>query len=332
MADKKKPSQTEALAGRSHKEGRESLSLHEKLEKYSKAKHRQGLILNHLQDIATGLAPVPTHGMADYAKLHGQISSCFNYLVFNDYYTVGETRLVKATSCKKHLLCAPCAIRRAAKSVKGYLERFETLNASQDDTDAYMLTLTVKNGHSLQERFEHLQKAMKAILKTRRNNKARGNGSNEFCKFHGGVYSYELTKSCHGWHPHIHMVVTAAAGTKIGFDPKNPKDSQLSKQWLAITGDSFIVDCRPLYGNIVDSFIEVFKYALKFSDLDPSDTVEAFSYLRGKRLQGSFGCFRGVEIPEGMNEDPLSDLPYVELIYKYMGNHFNLTSHKKVDV
>ena len=120
--------------------------------------------------------------------------------------------------------------------------------------------------------------------------------------------------------------------TLIDFDPKKPKLSQLSKDWLKITGDSFIVDVRPITGDPVEGFIEVFKYALKFSDLSPDQTVEAYSFLQGKRLQGSFGCFRGVDIPEDMNDDPLEDLPFIELIYKYIGQSFTLDSAKTVDV
>lgn len=331
MTKKEKPSRSEALAGRTTNEGRESLSLHEKLEKYSKAKQRQGVILNYLKDISTGRTKSPAVGVIDYQKTHSQISSCFNYLVFNDYYTVGETRLVKATSCKKHLLCAPCAIRRAAKSVRAYLERFEAIIASQSDLEPYHVVLTVKNGQSLEERFKHLQKAMKAILKSRRNNSSRGDSFNEFCKMQGGVYSYELTRSEKGWHPHIHMIALVPKSNPIVFDKYKAKESQLSKDWHRITGDSFIVYSEPLYGHVVDSFCEVFKYALKFSDMTPENVVEAFGHLRGKRLQGSFGSFRGVEVPSDMNEETLEDLPYMELIYQWLNNRFSLQSHRMID-
>ena len=41
----------------------------------------------------------------------------------------------------------------------------------------------------------------------------------------------------------------------------------LSREWHEITGDSFIVDVRPIsQDDPVSGFIEVFKYAVKFSD------------------------------------------------------------------
>jgi hypothetical protein len=71
------------------------------------------------------------------------------------------------------------------------------------------------------------------------------------------------------------------------------------EEWHQITGDSFIVDVRPIVGDPAEGFMEVFKYAVKFSDQPvaelhgtPSDA------LKGKRLLGSAGCFRGVEVPE----------------------------------
>jgi len=332
MTDKEKPLVSEALAGATDNKGSKSLSLHERIDKYSIAKRRQAVILNHLRDISSGIATGPSHGVIDYSRLISNVGDCFNYLVFHNYYTVDELRLVRATSCKKHLLCAPCAIRRAAKAVKAYLGRFQEIKSSQAELEPFLLTLTVRNGDSLPERFEHLAKSMKSILKSRRNYASNGRGFNEFCKIEGGVYSYELSHSDHGWHPHIHMIVMVDKASFIDFDPLSPKSSKLSRDWKNITGDSFIVDIRPITGDPVQGFVEVFKYALKFSDLTPGQTVEAYSYLKGKRLQGSFGCFRGVEVPDSMNDDPLEDLPFMELIYKYKGQNFTLESSKKIDV
>lgn len=334
MADKEKPLSDSALAGEITNKGLDGASsISERIGKFTQAKHRQDTIVEYLEGITTGINKSPTGGFVDSKKLTSQVKDCFNYLLFHDYYTVGENRLVKATSCKKHLLCAPCAIRRASKSVVGYLDKFKEIMSHNDDLEPYMLTLTVKNGHDLIERFEHLQKAMKSILKSRRNYQKRGTGANEFCKIEGAVYSYELThSSSHGWHPHIHIIVLQKKCNLIDFNSKNPKKSKLSKDWERITKDSFIVDCRPIYGDTVQGFIEVFKYALKFSDLTPEQTLFAYSYLQGKRLQGSFGLFRGVEIDKQLNENPLDGLPFMELYYKYQNSNYTLAWHKHIEI
>ena len=332
MSEKRKPLRDRALAGEITNKGSRTVQVHERIEKYTIAKRRQDTILNHLRDISSGAVKQEQYGVFDLKKTISAISGCFNYLVFHDYYRIGETRLVQATSCKKHLLCAPCAIRRAGKTVKSYHAKYNEIIAHRANLKPYLLTLTVKNGHDLEERFNHLVKCQKALLKSRRNYLKRGNGFNEFCKIEGAVYSSELTKSEHGWHPHLHMVVLVPENNPIDFDFKNPKNSKLSKDWHNITGDSFVVDIRPLHDDPVTGFVEVFKYALKFSELTAHDTVQAFSLLRGKRLQGSFGCFRGVEVPTELNEDAIEDEPYIELIYKYVSQNFTLTSHKQVDL
>lgn len=333
MPDKEKPLSDIGFAGEITNKGSDSTTVYERLGKFTQAKHRQDAIVKHLEGISKGKHKSPSHGLINSEKLSIQMKDCFNYLLFHDYYTVGENRLVRATSCKKHLLCAPCAIRRASKSVIGYLDKFKEINAKNDDLVPYMLTLTVKNGQDLSERFEHLQKSMKKILQSRRTYDNSGRSFNEFCKIEGAVYSYELTYSAsHGWHPHIHIIVLLKKNNLIDFDPRNPKKSKLSREWEKVTGDSFIVDCRPIYGDTVQGFIEVFKYALKFSDLTPDQTIAAYSLLQGKRLQGSFGLFRGVKIDKELNESSLDGLPYMELFYKYTDSNYTLAWHKHIEI
>ena len=72
-----------------------------------------------------------------------------------------------------------------------------------------------------------------------------------------------------------------------------------------------------MYGEI-DGFLETFKYALKFSDLQLSDNLHAYKTLKGKRLINSFGALRGVEVPEELTDDDLDDdLPYMLMLYTY---------------
>lgn len=332
MVEMKKPFEDVALAGAVTQKVSEENTLHKRIEKYSRAKQRQGDILKHLVRMASGTEKTPVHGFMDYEKIISDVGECFNYLVFNHYYTVDKLRLVRSSSCRKHLLCAPCAIRRAAKATEAYYRRYLEITAQSVDLRPYLLTLTVKNGKNLKERFNHLKKAMSSVLKSRQNYAARGDSFNEFCKIEGGVYSYEFSYSQHGWHPHIHIVVMMYEDNPMDFNPKNPKRSKLSLDWKKITGDSFIVDVRPISQDAASGFVEVFKYALKFSDMTPSQTVEAFSFLRGKRLQGSFGVFRGVEVPENMNDEEIANLPYIELLYRYTGREFSLTSTKNVEI
>jgi hypothetical protein len=86
-----------------------------------------------------------------------------------------------------------------------------------------------------------------------------------------------------------------------------------------------IVDCRPITGDPSEGFMEVFKYAVKFSDLTLEDNWHAAQTLKGKRLLNSFGLFRGVEIPDSLLDEPLDELPYWDRFYRYLGAEYQLT-------
>lgn len=63
--------------------------------------------------------------------------------------------------------------------------------------------------------------------------------------------------------------------------------------------------------------MEVCKYALKFSDLEPADNWHAYAVMAGQRLIDSHGLMRGVEIPDSLLDEPLEGLPYLHLFYRY---------------
>jgi plasmid rolling circle replication initiator protein Rep len=352
MLGNKKPLKDQALHGESQKGYSELNSFDDRLNRYSEAKSRQLRILYHLNKKSN----LNTDCFIDSEKLSNQLCSCGNYLVFNQYYTVGQVRLKKASFCKNHLLCQLCAIRRGSKQVQAYSQRYEQLNQAGDHLKPYLITLTVKNGKDLRERFSHLKTSFRSYMDRRRDSLKRGTGLNELSKVEGAVFSYEVTRSKDGtWHPHLHMVVLLNPKNLIDF-PKAPNKisdndfsklsvvdkkkrkaawkehtskcaaSKLSLEWLSITKDSSIVDCREIEGDPIKGFIEVFKYALKFSDMKPEDNIYAYSVLKGSRLTGSFGCFWGVKIPEKMTDDLLDDLPYIELFYNYTKNGYSLKS------
>lgn len=354
MADTKKPLIDEALAGTSKNGSSELSGLKDRIGRFETAKANQAKILNHLRHNANN------HPLKRVEKLKTDIGGCGNYLVFHQYQNKA-VRLGKASFCKKHFLCQLCAIRRGAKQVESYMKKLESLQAQNGNLRPYLLTYTVKNGVDLKERFNHLNGSIKSLLKRRRNFLLRGTHS-EFGQTLGGVYSIEFTKSDKGWHPHIHMVVLLEPDHQIDFPfqdkPKKhspgewalltPKEkkiekqkwveygkacavSGLSKEWQKITKDSSIVDLRPIEGDPAMGFVEVFKYALKFSDLSPQDTINAyFDLMNGNgnmpRFTGSFGLLWGVKVPESLLDETFDDLPYIELFYRYTKAGYSLES------
>lgn len=317
-SERQNPPEMIELAGDEISEGSNARMHPERVARLGDCKKRSREMGRYIQDEGRGLDPLPGKHLID---LSASVLGCANYLVFHNYFTVDQVRLAKITTCKKHMLCPVCARIRAAKQVQRYLERLGIIRESRPAIKLALLTLTVKNGEDLEERYAHLKNSWKVLQRRRRQYITKGRGYNELCKVDGAVFSYEITNKGNGWHPHLHAVVIL----------NDRIDQQLlSSEWLGITGDSFVVDIRSIKGDPVEGFLEVFKYALKFSELSLEDNLEAYLTLRGKRMQGSFGDFHGVQVPEDMTDELLDDLPYLELFYKYQdGRGYSLESVTK---
>ena len=102
-------------------------------------------------------------------KLVKKLGDCASYLVFKHYYTENKVILHGMKTCRQQLLCPFCALRRAAKHVRAYWDKVATVKAENPDLQLYFVTLTVKDGESLQERFNHLVKAERSYKRQRRN-------------------------------------------------------------------------------------------------------------------------------------------------------------------
>lgn len=285
-----------------------------------------------------GTGKTRSHQMAGYCLDQGEraisrrLYTCASVLRFREWIEHdSKITLHSGHFCQVPLLCPVCAIRRGGKLLRRYVERAQYL---QREHDLWLVTLTVKNGPDLFERFLHLKHSIKR-LRTR----AR-DGYGEFSRAAGALWSTEFTHDpATGWHPHVHMVWAMPKGS----DPIYwGQGSRLAADWLAITGDSFIVNAKrigaqdregvPLAGKgpgagataanpLIDAFCEVLKYALKFSSLTLEDNFHAWRHLKGNRLISSCGVWWGLDLPEDakLEDDPL-DGPYIEHLYRYAGS------------
>jgi len=283
----------------------------QRIERYGKAK-----------TLSTAMADYISEFQPDCKKLIDAVSECGNWLLFHDYYTVNQIRLAKASFCRKHLLCPLCAIRRGAKMVEQKVKDVDQVLADNPNLELHMMTFTVKDGPDLKERFNHLTKNVQAFMK-RRHLKKRVTESK---KIKGAVWSYEIKRGSGSglWHPHAHFVVLLDSNNLVS-------QMSLSEEWHKLTGDSFIVDIRPIKHDTeeqkIKAFCEVFKYALKFSEQPPEDTWHCYSTLNTRRFVGSCGLLYGVKEPLSMADNILDELPYHEYFYSYSrGTGYSLNS------
>ena len=204
------------------------------------------------------------------------------------------------------------------------MDRLAIIKQDHPNIRASLVTFTIKNGPDLRERFNHLLKSLKKMTDHRR--KAISNSCrhfpNEANKALAAVWSFEFKIGAGSglWHPHCHAVW-------LHYDDLDEKN--LSSEWSGYTGDSHVVNITPFHNqnDVASGFLEVFKYALKFSSLSYEQNWHGYEVLNTRRLVASFGLFRGVVIPETLTDEPIDSLPYVELFYRYMNGSYYL-KHK----
>jgi len=272
---------------------------------------------------------LPAVGTPEASVRASSLVSCGRYLEFRHYVNRDATRLAAARFCRLDRLCPLCAIRRGAKYARAYGDKVLGVLAESPHLVPCMLTVTTFNGPDLLERVKHYCTAWQRLLERRRNAHKRGSVS-ALAAVTGGVSSIEVKrgKGSGGWHVHSHSIILAPAGLPRS-DNRWP---QLSEEWHDLTGDSFILDLRPIRsvpsdieGGLTNEYAsdlcEVFKYALKFSELSLADNWHAYQILRGQRLVRAFGDLFGVPDPVDLCDDLLpADEPYWRLLFDFIGS------------
>lgn len=284
-----------------------------RLSRYGNARRRAIENLRHLDAVANDLGGLP-RGLDAAARTADRLRDCGNWLAFRHYWSVDQVRLHRASLCRQHLVCPLCAIRRSSKMVGAYLDRFQAIRLDQPQLRPVMLTYTVRNGPDLAERMDHLRRGLRTLTERRRN--ARTRAKSQDCTWRhvaGAVGALEATwKAETGWHPHLHMIALCDGWMA---------QKAMSREWASITGDSFVVGIQALdLADPAKGFVEALKYSVKFSGMEPAQVWEAAQALKGQRLVASLGCFRGVQVPEELLDEPLEDLPFNELFYRYIGS------------
>jgi hypothetical protein len=319
----------------------------EELQRYASLKRHQEQLAQYILDHDPPV--VKGNITLSVAKEAHNLLDCGKKLVYLDYYTRDIWKLRHGFTCKCHLLCACCAMRRHAFQAKAHEQRIRYLLKANPSLVPVLITKTVKDGSDLRERFAHLSDSHKQLVKFRRDSlqakSLRLRNLSVMRHVHGGAGAYEFKrgKGSGMWHPHIHEValLDADAFQFVEVERKGKRvsvplefESLLAKEWWMITGDSYIVDVRRLYNedheakdDLFLGICESFKYALKMNDLEHADQVQAYHVLKGRRLIFNYGSLYGVKVPDDSAyaiEDDLALEPYLVAIYNYFSRRYNL--------
>ena len=256
-------------------------------------------------------------GAKDFFK---NLDDCGSWLEFRHYIDYDKTKLHTGNFCKRDKLCPACAIRRAHKQQKKFLQIIE--NPSYKNKDWYYIVIPVK--HSIKDKFEEVYQKIdnikKKISKQMRNGR-EGKSNGFFTNFEGGIYSTEVTYSSNGWNVHINLLMNCPKNTNLGRLERHGKTlSSVEISKFLEPFDSFVNSITKVDFSTEDAIksnlVEVLKYSLKFSDLDDEKLIEVFTKTYRKRLFGSWGNLygKGIEDTE-IKEGEKLDGEFLELIY-----------------
>jgi plasmid rolling circle replication initiator protein Rep len=289
----------------------------ERIERLSAHKRRTVALLQYANSTKTALTISQKARYAD----------CHSFLTFHNYFTLGKIKLSHVEHCDIHLLCPLCAIRRASKKTILYEKKVQELLSSNPNLNLYYVVLTVKNEENLSKAYEHLTQAQKTLTQRRRdaqkffktgNKKHLSAANSVFARVEAGAYSIEVKrgKNSGDWHPHTNFVL---------LSEDDIKKEELINEWRSITGNSFIVHCEKVASrqDIIKVLVEIFKYAMKFSEMEFSDNLFAWETLKGRRLTGSFGQFRGLDVEDDDDGDHVPDgTEYEEIFYRFFDDKY----------
>ncbi len=270
----------------------------------------------------------------DQPDLQKKLFACGHYLEFRHYLDTGQLKLSSGNYCNIHMLCPCCAAARSRRLLAKYLPLLFDTRYSYSRRH-YMLTLTwppPSQELALEAGPGDLKASLaigiKAWGKLWARRKMRRTGPLQDVL--GAILSVEVTKGPSGkWHPHFHVLVTIPRKSRISA-------SELRHEWDILTGGRQL-RLDPLLQE--SDVVEVFKYAVKPADLDKrghtsTDGVrtrfQIYQALKGARLIRGFGCYFNVQDVDLQERESVEDFgAWMELIFKWMGNNYELIRETK---
>ncbi len=219
----------------------------------------------HLARLAVGLREV---------ELAHKLKRCHSVVEFLFCPNKHIYRIVPNFTCEFRL-CPDCSRRRSRKLQNKYLPMMRGFMLHHKVTAVH---LVLTQTHRKENRKQSAKRIKDSLTRLQR----RG-----FWKEHfkGGTWSLEFTKDKNGLH-HTHLHI-------IGFRRKFFDIELLRGEWLAATGDSHVLNLKPIE-DIAAGLREVVKYVSKPLDIRRfgAEDLKEFLGLKNMRMFGTFGEFR----------------------------------------
>jgi len=297
--------------------------------------------------------------MEHFEDIRKRVLECGAFTEYRASTSDDRIKLVRANFCKKDKICLACAVGRAYNQQKKFMQSLEVFPYENGDDllSKYWYYIVTPVWHDKSEPLEvvydRVDRLRKSVLMQIRDGK-RGKSKGFWSWFKGGMGSIEITHSVNGWNVHINWLVYT--DTRIELKEVNTKklDSNhnfkrykvtFANDELAKFMDNFhskAVSCKDkemaIHSiNELDfssreairkNLLEIFKYALKFADLNPVHLIEIYYKLYRKRLFFTFGTLRGLDL-EAIDDVTLGDdikdtEEFLRMIYQKVGLGYEL--------
>lgn len=227
-------------------------------------------------------------------------------VAFRRYLETGDVQLVSSNFCKYDRICVACATKRAMRMIKKFKDGVQKHQLYEKKRYYIVLTIRHKQSDTLEELMDRLMLYKDKLARSYRNSTRESQKSKSFfSNFDGMVVSIEIShKGTSWWHPHINILACSDKDIKIDTQKHYTWDvnEELQAEWFEITNrTSFIHNIRKIdvkKNHFTRTGIgEVFKYAIKFSDLSVEQLWEIMvaQHKHQYRFFATYGIFRGWE-------------------------------------
>ncbi len=218
----------------------------------------------HLTRLAVGLHDVELAHKLERCHSRLSVLTCGRHIA----------RIIPNFTCEFRL-CPDCSRRRSRKLQNKYLPAMSAFMLHRRVTAVH---LVLTQTHRKENRKQSAKRIKDSFTRLQR----RGFWQKHF---KGGTWSLEFTKDKNGLH-HTHLHI-------IGFRRKFFDIELLRDEWLAVTGDSHVLNLKPIQ-DIATGLREVVKYVSKPLDIRRfgAEDLKEFLGLKNMRMFGTFGEFR----------------------------------------
>ena len=262
-----------------------------------------------------------------YGDLKKRVLDCGAFTEYRASTSDARIKLVRANFCKKDKICMACAVGRAYNQHKRFMQALEVYPYENDEDllNKHWYYIVTPVFHSPDETLDvvygRVELLRKSVLKQMRNSRSRGS-KGFWSQFKGGMGSIEVTYTKNGWNVHINWLVYSDNRVQLKEINTKKLDSDYRFKGYKVTFvndelakfmDNFhskAIPCKDREMTIHSinelnfnsreairkNLLEVLKYSLKFSSLNPAQLIEVYYKLYRKRLFFTFGTLRGLDL------------------------------------